>query len=130
MTTQVTTITEAETRRRKAALEAKLKELVSAFPDREELQSEYLADPLDQIRSNIDRDMVIRRLDHQTQLIHDLRSALVRIEVGDYAVCEQCEEPIPRKRLDAVPWARRCVACQSQAEAGGQGGKMIFQDAA
>jgi DnaK suppressor protein len=41
--------------------------------------------------------------------------ALDRMQSGDYGVCLACEEPIPDKRLRAVPWARYCVTCQENA---------------
>jgi DnaK suppressor protein len=41
-----------------------------------------------------------------------IQEALDRIEAGDYRVCVACEEPIPAKRLQALPWARYCVGCQ------------------
>lgn len=41
-----------------------------------------------------------------------IEEALDRIEAGDYGVCLSCEEPIPAKRLQALPWARYCVGCQ------------------
>ena len=36
---------------------------------------------------------------------------------GDYGICLGCEEPIPDKRLRALPWARYCVRCQEDAGA-------------
>ena len=51
--------------------------------------------------------------------------ALDRLESGDYGVCLSCEEPIPAKRLRAVPWARYCVPCQEAVNARGQ-----FEDVA
>jgi DnaK suppressor protein len=41
-----------------------------------------------------------------------INEALDRITAGDYGVCLACGDPIPVKRLRAVPWARRCVPCQ------------------
>ena len=38
--------------------------------------------------------------------------ALDRLSSGDYGVCQACEEPIPAKRLHALPWARYCITCQ------------------
>jgi len=38
--------------------------------------------------------------------------ALDRLNSGDYGVCQACEEPIPAKRLRALPWARYCITCQ------------------
>jgi DnaK suppressor protein len=41
-----------------------------------------------------------------------IEEALDRIEAGDYGICLGCEEQIPAKRLQAVPWAKFCVQCQ------------------
>jgi len=41
--------------------------------------------------------------------------ALDRLASGDYGVCLACEEPIPPKRLRALPWARYCITCQETA---------------
>ncbi len=43
-----------------------------------------------------------------------IEEALDRIEAGDYGICLGCEEPIPAKRLQAVPWAKYCVTCQQE----------------
>jgi len=128
--TQVTTITKPETTRRKAALDRRLKELLGTSAGREDLQIEYLADPLDQMKSNLDREMAIQRLNNQARLVRDIQLALAAIEDGTYGLCERCEESIPRKRLDAVPWARRCVPCQSEIEDVKRDGNLTFADAA
>jgi RNA polymerase-binding transcription factor len=47
----------------------------------------------------------------QLRLVNE---ALDRLRTGDFGVCLQCEDPIPNKRLHAVPWAKYCVACQQQ----------------
>jgi DnaK suppressor protein len=50
------------------------------------------------------------RLDYgQLRLIEE---ALDRLETGDYGICLACDEPIPEKRLRALPWARYCIPCQ------------------
>ncbi|MGD0500875.1 MAG: TraR/DksA C4-type zinc finger protein [Bryobacteraceae bacterium] len=46
------------------------------------------------------------------KLLREIADALRRIDSGAYGACMECEEPISPKRLDAVPWARYCVACQ------------------
>ena len=45
-----------------------------------------------------------------------LRTALTRLEDGEYGVCAECGGPITAKRLLALPDARTCVACQGQLE--------------
>ena len=48
------------------------------------------------------------------KLLREIADALHRMEQGNYGTCMECEEPISVKRLDAVPWARYCVACQEE----------------
>jgi DnaK suppressor protein len=48
----------------------------------------------------------------EARLLREVEGALRRIESGRYGVCQECGEPISRKRLEAVPWARCCVSCQ------------------
>ena len=40
------------------------------------------------------------------------------IENGTYGVCEGEGEPIPKARLEAIPWARYCVNCATLVEKG------------
>jgi DnaK suppressor protein len=60
-------------------------------------------------------EFVSMRLNHldcaQLRLIDE---ALDRLEAGDYGACLSCDEEIPHKRLNAIPWARYCVSCQEQ----------------
>ncbi len=44
--------------------------------------------------------------------LRQVEEALDRLVAGDYGVCQRCEEPIPTKRLRALPWAKYCVKCQ------------------
>lgn len=43
--------------------------------------------------------------------------ALERIEAGTYGVCVECGRAIARERLEALPYAERCIACSRRAEA-------------
>jgi DnaK suppressor protein len=45
-----------------------------------------------------------------------IQSALNRHARGDFGICERCEEEIPIKRLQAIPWASYCVPCQERIE--------------
>lgn len=130
MLTQATTVTAAQLKRRKAGLESKLRELLGISRDRRELQIEYSADPIDQLRAGTDREITVQRLDHKAHLVHEVQSAISKIDRGTYGLCERCDATLPRKRLDAVPWAGLCVRCQSEAEAAGRAGKPWIEDAA
>ena len=45
-----------------------------------------------------------------------VEEALAKIDEGTYGVCERCEEAIPGKRLELLPFTRYCVQCQSELE--------------
>ena len=57
----------------------------------------------------------------QLRLVNE---ALDRLDSGDYGICLSCEEPIPAKRLRAVPWARYCVPCQEMIGADADPGRI------
>ena len=51
-------------------------------------------------------------------ILQMITEALRRIEDKNFGTCVHCEEPILPKRLEAVPWARHCIQCQSLMERG------------
>lgn len=48
------------------------------------------------------------------RLMRQVQEALERIEDGTYMHCAGCAQPIPPKRLQAVPWAKYCITCQER----------------
>lgn len=46
----------------------------------------------------------------------EIEAALARIEEGTFGQCVDCGKPVPVKRLEVVPWASRCTACQETFE--------------
>jgi DnaK suppressor protein len=130
MSEKVTTMARAQMKSWKAALELKLRELTNLWQERDELYIEQHADPADQVQSSSDRDMAVLRFNQETRLMHEVESALAKVEAGSFGICEDCEEPIPQKPLDAIPWARLCVKCQSKAEAAMEREDTAFYDAA
>jgi hypothetical protein len=59
----------SEFMQQKTALEAKLNELLGASSRIEDLQIQSFADPLDQIKSNLDREIAINQLDVRAHLV-------------------------------------------------------------
>ena len=53
---------------------------------------------------------------NQQALLTEVHRALERIEDGTYGKCVNCGQPIPEKRLEAIPWAARDVKCEEQLE--------------
>jgi DnaK suppressor protein len=58
------------------------------------------------------------------KLLREISDALLRIDDGMYGDCMECEQPISPRRLDAVPWARYCVACQEEIAARAERGEL------
>lgn len=46
----------------------------------------------------------------------EVRAALQRLQAGQQGVCADCEAAISPQRLQLVPWATRCTACQAAHE--------------
>jgi DnaK suppressor protein len=55
-------------------------------------------------------------LESLDRTVRQIDAALARLAAGSYGVCETCAEPIAIARLQAVPFATRCVPCQSARE--------------
>jgi DnaK suppressor protein len=45
-------------------------------------------------------------------------SALRRIDEGSFGTCERCEQPIAEARLEAMPYATKCIDCKRLEERG------------
>jgi len=65
---------------------------------------------------NFDRDFALSLLSSDQDAIYEIEEALKRIEKNTYGVCELTNKPIPRARLDAIPWTRFTVESQAQLE--------------
>jgi len=60
------------------------------------------------------RDLALRdRAEHQLVLVDE---ALARLDAGTFGTCVRCGRPIPDDRLEALPWAPRCIDCQRLAD--------------
>ena len=71
---------------------------------------------MDEIQSATERDLAIRNVDRDSNLLRDVKDALRRVHDGSFGACMECESAISPKRLAAVPWAARCIQCQDAAE--------------
>src|SRR5579862_9892208 len=63
-----------------------------------------------------DRDFALSLLSQEQDALYEIDQALKRIELGTYGVCEMSGKSIPKARLEAIPFARFTVECQSQLE--------------
>jgi RNA polymerase-binding transcription factor DksA len=65
---------------------------------------------------NFDRDFALSLLSSDQDAIYEIEEALKRIEKNTYGVCELTGKPIPKARLEAIPWTRFTVQAQAQLE--------------
>src|SRR3954447_8863898 len=93
-------------------LETKQSELTGSLRNRDEIVIEKAPDALDEVQLAGERELAIRNLDRDSNMLRQIRRALARIADGSYGVCLHCEEDISPKRMNAVPWAGFCIKCQ------------------
>src|SRR3989449_2545201 len=65
---------------------------------------------------NFDRDFALSLLSSDQDAIYEIEEALKRIEKNTYGICELTGKPIPKTRLEAIPWTRFTVQAQAQLE--------------
>ena len=104
------------------ALERKVEELQRSMSAQKAAQvlarEEHPHDEGDLSQQSHEEWIFLNRNTLDIKLLREVQDALRRIDQGSYGVCYECEEPISTKRLDAVPWAKFCVACQERIASG------------
>lgn len=74
------------------------------------------ADPADQAASEYDRQALATKVASMRHTLAGLRQALKALQEGRFGECADCSGEIESKRLEAIPWARYCIACQESRE--------------
>ncbi len=86
--------------------------------DRHRLEVVADREPDDEVGTawdNASRDMLTATIERERRTLNEIESALVRMKKGEYGICDHCGGIIPNARLEALPWARRCVRCAERA---------------
>jgi len=109
-------MTKSDLNRYKRVLEAKQAELTQLIRNRDGIAIQKCSDALDEVQYATERELAIRSLDRDSNLLRNVRAALDRIEEGSFGVCLHCEEDISPKRLAAVPSTAFCIVCQEIAD--------------
>jgi DnaK suppressor protein len=121
-------MTKVELNKFKNTLEAKQTELVHQVRNRDGIAIEKSPDALDEVQHAAERELAIRNLDRESNLLRNVRGALQRLNEGAFGVCLHCEEEISPKRLAAVPWTSYCIRCQEMADRSKEEGVEILDD--
>ena len=73
-------------------------------------------DEVDQASSEYMQAFSFRLRGRERHLMNKIELALRKIDDGSYGICEECEEPISNKRLEARPEAPLCIQCKEAQE--------------
>lgn len=91
-------------------------------------RQDHVADEGDLSQQSHEEWIFLNRNSLDMKLLREIQGALLRLEHGTYGICQECEEPISAKRLDAVPWARYCVSCQEEIAARAAMGEVDYRE--
>ncbi|MBU1061922.1 MAG: TraR/DksA family transcriptional regulator [Candidatus Omnitrophica bacterium] len=78
--------------------------------------SSYSYHMADMASDSYDREFSLNIASGEQEIIYEIDEALKRIEEGSYGKCLSCNKKIPVRRLNALPYAKCCIQCQSQEE--------------
>jgi len=94
-----------------------LKEINKTLKSTSDLTSgEPSGDIYDQASSERDRELGFILNDREREKLRNIDEALLRIQEGDYGICEECGCDIPLGRLKVMPFAHYCVKCKEDIE--------------
>lgn len=80
------------------------------------LDTNDLPDEMDLASSEYIQSFEFRLRGREKFLLNKLDLALKKIDEGTFGVCETCEEPIGKKRLEARPETSLCIKCKEDQE--------------
>jgi DnaK suppressor protein len=75
-----------------------------------------IQDIADQAASAYTKEFLLSLGDAERRLLREVDAALEKMRQNTYGLCEKCGEEIGEKRLEALPFARYCIACQEEEE--------------
>ncbi|NUQ46040.1 MAG: TraR/DksA family transcriptional regulator [Phycisphaerae bacterium] len=74
------------------------------------------ADIGDRASEGFEDEIAAGLLSIESDQLDEIEGALDRIAAGTFGACIDCGKPIPRKRLEVLPFAKRCLSCEGQKE--------------
>ncbi len=80
------------------------------------LGTDGIQDMADAASNAYNADILMSLSDNDRNMVKEIDSALDKIGSGTYGICEECDEPINEKRLQANPVARYCITCKRMIE--------------
>ena len=95
-----------------------LRSVTKTEQDGREADGEPTQDSADKAANSYTKEFLFKQSDENRRVLVLISEALERIKADTYGLCVACEEEVQQKRLEAVPWARHCLACQEKQDKG------------
>jgi len=103
-------------------LQQKKQEILEAYNKNKsygkEADGEATQDVADKAANSYTKEFLFSLSNSERELLQIVDDALVRTNTRSFGFCATCEDEMDRKRLEAVPWAKYCLACQEKQEQG------------
>jgi DnaK suppressor protein len=68
---------------------------------------------------NYDQEFTLELIENEQETLDLVNQAIDRIVRGTYGQCMECGAPIPKSRLQAIPYTKHCIDCARKTESGG-----------
>jgi DnaK suppressor protein len=80
--------------------------------------SGYTLHMADVATDTYDREFSLGLATNGQEVLYEIADALKKIEDKSFGFCEQCNKPISKTRLKAIPYTRTCLKCKESSERG------------
>lgn len=65
---------------------------------------------------NFDQEFTLGLIENEQETLDEIQAALVRLQDDSFGRCGDCEKPIAKARLLALPYTRFCIECARKHE--------------
>ena len=105
----------------KAKLLSEKKKIKDAIISNSELDNEFSSElslndnhPADTATELFDKEKGLALRNNELSIINKIETSLSDIEKGNYGNCKKCGAEISQERLEFIPYAEYCIACQKE----------------
>lgn len=102
-------------KKRLLKLKAEILKIIQSH-EQEESNTEHSIDEVDQASELMEKMMDFTMSSNFRTNIKKVEEALKRIEKGEFGKCMNCNNEIPIKRLEILPFTQYCIECQKEFE--------------
>lgn len=100
----------------RSLVQQQIHDLLAQYRDHSANHNDSVLDLEDMSLRNNTANQQLSLLEARNRTRMMLDTALRRLDEGEYGLCEDCGVEISAGRLRALPFAKRCLSCQHQAE--------------